>query len=353
MSEMAEALQAEDAVKRFGSVTALDGVSLDLGSDELLALVGPSGCGKSTLLRAIAGLVSLDGGRLTLNGTVVDDGQRRLPPEHRRVGLVFQEHSLFPHLTVSKNIVFGIRDESRGEAKRRVDEALELVELSGYGDRFPHELSGGERQRVSLARALAPRPALLLLDEPFASLDPNLRVQLRGDVVAALRATKTPAVFVTHEQTEALAVGDRVAVMRAGKIEQLASPEEIFHRPTNRFVAAFMGEAAFLPIEAGTTTLGAVDMSHRRSATIAMVRPDDVLFTPAAVDSGHHGDFSDDEIVASEFRGATWYYTVKLSDGNQVYAVGSHLDPHEVGDRGRLEMMPGHRLIAVADETQA
>lgn len=349
MAERSDALVVDKAVKRFGPVVALDGVGLTLGHRELLALVGPSGCGKSTLLRTIAGLSELDEGRVVLNGEVVDDGGRHRPPEHRRIGLVFQEHSLFPHLTVAGNVAFGIRDGGRRELDQRVGEALELVALAGYGDRYPHELSGGERQRVALARALAPRPSMVLLDEPFASLDPNLRVQLRSEVVAALRATDTPAIFVTHDQIEALAVGDRVAVMRSGRIEQIDRPGPLFHRPVNRFVAAFMGESAFLPVKRDgaewSSELGPVTVDRSPADPVAMVRPDDLVFVPAPA-----GDDGPDELVGAEFRGAWWHYTIRLGTGSVVYAAGSHLEPQEVGSRGRVALVPGHSLIAVADE---
>ncbi|MDH3296177.1 MAG: ABC transporter ATP-binding protein, partial [Acidimicrobiia bacterium] len=208
---------------------------------------------------------------------------------------------------------------------------------------YPHELSGGEQQRVSLARALAPKPSLMLLDEPFASLDPNLRMQLRTEVVEVLRATDTPAVFVTHDQAEALAIGDRIAVMRAGRFEQLASPVSVFHRPVNQFVAAFMGEAAFLKLDASGShcALGPVDGGGAEADPTgrAMVRPDDIVFQP--------GPDGEDRIVTAEFRGANWLYTVRLGGGETVPALGSHLQPLKPGTTGRVEMVPGHRLIVV------
>ena len=249
VSQEQNPLEIQGLVKTYDGVGAVDGIDIELGPKELLALVGPSGCGKSTVLRSIAGLVSIDSGSIRLGGELVDDGSAHLPPERRQVGLVFQEHALFPHLTVRDNIGFGIRGLSASDTRSRVDDMLELVSLGAFRDRFPHELSGGERQRVALARALAPRPSLMLFDEPFASLDHNLRVQLRQEVVGVLRATGTPAVFVTHDQREALTIGDRIAVMRAGRIVQLATPAEVFHRPADGFVASFMGEVSFLPVD--------------------------------------------------------------------------------------------------------
>jgi len=343
----APALVLSGVTKRFGSIAALDDVHIELGPHELLALVGPSGCGKSTMLRVVAGLLAADAGRIELGGTVVDDGRLQVPPERRMIGLVFQEHTLFPHLTVARNIAFGLSGATRAQSRARVGEVLELVGLPELRDRYPHELSGGERQRVALGRALAPRPTLMLLDEPFASLDANLRAQIRNDVVAILRAARTPAVFVTHDQTEAMAVGDRVAVMRAGRIEQLSTPWQVFHQPTSRFVAAFMGEASFMPIDRVTTEastelgpLGPLEGPIPIDA-VAMVRPDDMTFE---VHSG-----GDAEITAVEFRGPTYCYTLRLGSGVVVQAIRSHLVHAEVGTRVRAMLVPGHRAVVVRD----
>ena len=332
------ALRVDRVSKHFGGVVAVDEVSFELGDHELLALVGPSGCGKSTLLRILAGLQPTETGTVELGGQVVDDGRHPVPPEGRRVGLVFQEHALFPHLTVAGNIGFGVRDGRRVE---RVGEMLELVGLAGYGDRYPHELSGGERQRVALARALAPRPALMLLDEPFASLDPNLRSRVRDDVITILRSTRTPAIMVTHDQNEALAVGDRVAVMRAGRIVQIDTPERVFHAPVDRFVAAFMGEASFLPWHVAAAEISGIG-HDAGPAALAMIRPDDVTFSvvpdgPAAVD-------------AAEFRGSSWCYTLRLPSGGTVRSLQSHLERVPVGSRVRPAMRAGHVPVVVADD---
>ncbi len=335
------ALEVDGLRTVYGEVVALDGASLTLAPGELLAVVGPSGCGKSTLLRTIAGLVDATDGRVVLGGQLVEDGTRRVPPERRAVGLVFQEHALFPHLTVADNVAFGVRGRSKLDVGARVAAMLELVDLPTHGQRFPHELSGGERQRVALARALAPEPDLMLFDEPFASLDRNLRVQLRRDVVQALRATSTASVFVTHDQHEALAIGDRIAVMRRGRIVQIDAPEAVYHRPVDRFVASFMGEASFLPIEVDdsrpTSPLGAVD--DVAGPAVAMVRPDDVAFVVDAA--------GDDEIVAAEYRGSAWLHTVRLGQGPTVLTASSHLDAPEPGTRGHLELVPGHRQVPI------
>ena len=341
MSPSSVPLEITGLTKAFDDVGAVDGVDLRLGEGELLALVGPSGCGKSTLLRMIAGLLDADSGSIRLGGVLVEDGTTRLPPERRPAGLVFQEHALFPHLTVEENVAFGVRGLSRAATADRVRDMLDLVSLGAHGPRYPHELSGGERQRVALARALAPEPELMLFDEPFASLDHNLRVQLRIDVAAALKATGTPAVFVTHDQREALAIGDRIAVMRSGRIVQLDTPAVVYHRPVDRFVASFMGDASFLPIDAGASALGPVP-GPTEGAVVAMVRPDDVAFEGAPD--------GDAEIVAAEYFGSAWLATVRLADGIEVRIESSHLRPVSVGERGSVSLVPGHVQVVVPDQ---
>lgn len=345
-------LSLRSVSKSFGSTVALADVDLTMRPGELLALVGPSGCGKSTLLRLVAGLLGTDSGRILLGDEVVDDGRSRLDPERRHVGLVFQEHALFPHLSVNQNVSFGLRSMSRREREAQRDRWLEMVGLAGYGKRYPHELSGGERQRVALARALAPRPRLLLLDEPFASLDPNLRTQVRSDVVELLRATGTPAVFVTHDQVEAMAVGDRVAVLRRGHIEQVDSPSVVFQQPCNQFVAAFMGEASFLPIHvngAGATTelgpLATASAVSANSSALAVVRPDDLTFECSPDGSA--------EVIAAEFRGPAWLYTLRLRSGAVVQSSRSHLVKVDVGQRVEVSLLAGHELASVAPTTES
>ncbi|HEX6659730.1 MAG TPA: ABC transporter ATP-binding protein [Ilumatobacter sp.] len=341
------ALEVSGVAKSFGSTRALIDVDLDVADGELLALVGPSGCGKSTLLRVVAGLNAADRGEVRIGGRLVEDGSRRADPEQRDVGLVFQEHALFPHLTVSRNIMFGLRALSRPERQRRADHWLATIGLPGNGDRYPHELSGGERQRVALARALAPHPRLMLLDEPFASLDPNLRAQIRADVVHLLHETGTAAVFVTHDQAEALAIGDRIAVIRAGRIEQIGTPVDVFHHPANRFVAGFMGEARFLPIDPVTnmTELGPAAIRRREpTGDLLVVRPSDVRIhckdAPSyAVEA---------KVVAAEFRGASRVYELSLPSGALVRCEQSHEVDLHLGDSVHVSLTPGYHA-AVSD----
>jgi ABC-type Fe3+/spermidine/putrescine transport system ATPase subunit len=309
------ALEARSVRRSIGGRAVVDGVDLAVRPAELLALVGPSGCGKSTLLRVVAGLEPAEG-QVLLDGVDVS----ALAAERRRIGLVFQDHALFPHLRVDQNLTFGVRHLPRRERARLVDELLELVRLPGLARRYPHELSGGEQQRVALARALAPRPPVVLLDEPFANLDATLRDSLRADVVAALRERGTSAVLVTHDRDEALLVGDRVAVMRAGRILQVDQPEEVYERPVDRFVAGFLGDAAFLPSPDGR---------------VAMARPHDLT-----VDAG-----GPEVVLAHHYFGSMWRYEVGRPDGTTVLAevpAGSTL--LGVGSPCTVRVVAGHDL---------
>ncbi|MDO9500016.1 ABC transporter ATP-binding protein [Falsiroseomonas sp.] len=273
-------LRLERLTRRFpGTATpAVDGISLDLPQGALLALLGPSGCGKTTTLRMIAGLEAPDGGHIQVAGRDVT----ALPPHKRNMGVVFQSYALFPHLSAAANVAFGLemRGVPRAERAKRVADALTLVGLDGFAARKPRQLSGGQQQRVALARALAPQPDLLLLDEPLSALDAKLREEVRDEIRAVQQRLGTTTVFVTHDQTEALAMADLVAVMNQGRIEQLAPPEEVFERPATRFVATFVGRAAILAAEvvapgllrAGGATLQAAETPQSGRAEI-FIRP--------------------------------------------------------------------------------
>lgn len=231
---------------------AVEDISITLNQGDILSLLGPSGCGKTTLLRIIAGFEQPDRGVVEIAGQVVSGLKQWVPPERRGVGMVFQNYALFPHLTVAKNIAFGLetlRQKSPKQLQLRVAEVLELVGLSGYADRYPHEISGGQQQRVALARALAPNPALVLLDEPLSNLDVQVRLKLRQELREILKAARASAVFVTHDQEEALSISDWVAVMRHGHLEQWGTPEEIYLEPASRFVAEFVTQANFIPAQ--------------------------------------------------------------------------------------------------------
>lgn len=233
-----------DVTKRYGKVTAVDGLTLTIGNQEMLTLLGPSGCGKTTTLRCIAGFVIPDSGQIFIG----DQDVTRVPPEKRDIGFVFQNYALWPHMTVYQNIVFGLRLRKlpKQEIKKRVHEALDLVRLAGLEDRYPRQLSGGQQQRVALARALVLHPRVLLLDEPLSNLDAKLREEMRFEIRELQRQLKITAVYVTHDQSEALVLSDRVAVLNHGRIEQLGTPEEIYQRPVNKFIANFIGLCSFI-----------------------------------------------------------------------------------------------------------
>ena len=254
-------LRATGLSKRFGDVTAVDRLDLEVHETEILALLGPSGCGKTTALRLFAGLERPDAGTIEVGGLTVAGRDAWIPPERRRVGMVFQEWALFPHLDVRANVAFGV--EGPGAAGR-VDELLAQVQMRDLASRMPHELSGGQQQRVALARALAPAPAVLLLDEPFSNLDAQLRTEIRGELESVLRATGTTTVFVTHDREEALSLADRVAVMVAGRMRQQGTPRELYEHPVDAVVARLVGDANVVAgVAAGgavRTPLGSVDV---------------------------------------------------------------------------------------------
>ena len=279
-------IRMDGVSKHFGDVAAVAGASLCVERGETVALLGPSGCGKSTLLRVVAGFHRPSAGRVVVGDRVVADRATSVPPERRRVGIVPQEGALFPHLTVAENVGFGLR---RGGARQtRVDELLELVGLTGLAARRPAELSGGQQQRVAVARALAPGPAVLLLDEPFSSLDAGLRADVRAEMRAALRATGATAVLVTHDQEEALGMADAVAVMRGGRIVQHADPATVYLAPADLGVARFVGETVVLSGRAGAgvvaTRLGPLPLVANGNAPtgegLAVLRPEQLLLRP-------------------------------------------------------------------------
>lgn len=347
-------LRLEGVTRRYGDVVAVDDLSLDVHDGEVLAVVGPSGCGKTTLLQAIAGLTRLDAGRIELDGTVVAEaGGAFLPPEQRRVGVVFQDHALFPHLTVAENVEFGLSGKGglgRRERTARRHEVLELVQLAHLADRYPHELSGGEQQRVALARALAPRPALVLFDEPFSSLDPNLRGDLRRQTARVLRQDGATAVFVTHDREEALSIGDRVAVLHDGRLEQVDAPPVVFHAPATRFVASFVGEADLLAGVAASgraqTVVGELDLAGPAldGPVEVMVRPHEVVV---------HADPAGAAVVRDrEFRGGLVQVVLDLDSGERLRADLHHDRAPALGARVAVTVDAGHGLASFPREAR-
>jgi len=313
----------EHVTKRFAAdrPPATDGLSFTVESGRILALLGPSGCGKTTTLRLIAGFETPDQGRIAIAGQTVADADRgiHVEPEARGVGVVFQDYALFPHLTIAQNVGFGLERTSRSERRARVAQILDLVGLTDFGGRYPHELSGGQQQRVAVARALAPAPTLILLDEPFSNLDADLRAQMRDEVEKILRATGTTAIFVTHDQEEAFTIADQVGVLDQGRLEQVGAPEVIYHNPATPFVAEFVGAADFLPgllsREGIVTEIGVFGNLNGRalgSRVRVMIRPDDVTFVPDAAGEA--------VIVRRYFRGSENLYCLDLPSGHRVHS---------------------------------
>ncbi|MFG1951763.1 ABC transporter ATP-binding protein [Micromonospora sp. NPDC048830] len=302
--------------KSYGTVPALAGVDLDVRRGALLAVLGPSGCGKTTLLRCVAGFERADRGAVTVAGRAVVGDRVHVPAHRRRVAVVPQEGALFPHLSVADNVGYGLDRAARRSG--RVEEVLDLVGLAGYGARMPHQLSGGQQQRVAVARALAPRPPLVLLDEPFSALDAKLRAELRADVRQALRADGATGVLVTHDQGEALSMADAVAVMDAGVIVQCGTPAEVYRDPADPWVARFVGDAVLLPAtvddDVAVTPLGRLPLrgSAAGGAATVLVRPEQIRLAPSGGAPA--------TVVRQDFHGHDALTTLRLDDGTLLTA---------------------------------
>jgi len=345
-------LELTQVARHFGTRRALDGVSFTLGQGDVGCLLGPSGCGKTTALRCIAGFEPLDGGSIVALGRTLSGPGVHVPPHERGVGLVFQDHALFPHLTALGNVEFGLQRLDRLERRSRAGEMLEMVGLADCAGAYPGELSGGQQQRVALARALAPRPTILLLDEPFASLDVALRERLVGELRVLLKSLGTTALVVTHDQHDAFALADRVGLMRDGCLEQWATPYDLYHRPVSRFAAEFVGHATFLPASCNESGLLETEIGPLReggarvtcgSSVDVLLRPDDVV----------HDDIAPlrARIVERVFRGADFLYTLELPSGRRVLSlVPSHHD-HQVGESIGLRLATDHVVTFAPVET--
>ena len=310
-------------VKRYGTTLALDGVSLSVAPGEFFTLLGPSGCGKTTTLRSVAGFVTPDAGDVAIDGASITG----VPPHRRRVGMVFQHYALFPHRTVAQNVAFGLRMQrvAKPEIASRVAEALALVQLPGYGGRYPSQLSGGEQQRVALARALVTRPAVLLLDEPLGALDKKLRDHMKIELKRLQREVGITTIYVTHDQEEALTMSDRIAVMDRGRVEQVASPRDLYETPATPFVASFIGNINLLTgraagtntVDCGTATLAATGAAPRGAAVSVALRPERIRLDPsAALDT-----VIPMTVAHVVYQGETVRYILKSEAGLELQAV--------------------------------
>jgi iron(III) transport system ATP-binding protein len=337
----ASLLRIDGLSHAYGVQPVVDNLSFSLGRGAIGCLLGPSGCGKTTVLRCIAGFETPAAGRIALNGKLVSGPGVAVPPELRRVGMVFQDYALFPHLRVAENIGFGLRALTRGARAARIEELAQLVGLGNALAKYPHELSGGQQQRVALARALAPRPDLLLLDEPFSNLDVDLRERLSLEVREIIKASGATAVLVTHDQQEAFAMADEIGILHEGRIQQWAPAYELYHRPTNRFVADFVGQGVFLParvvgpdrieIELGVLQR---DGGEPGPQLEVLLRPDDVVHDDAAPTRA--------EVLHKAFRGAEILYTLRLQSGRKVLALVPSHHNHALGERIGIRLDVDH-----------
>lgn len=329
---------------------AVQGISFAAREGEILCLLGPSGCGKTTILRAIAGFEPVRSGQLFLSSQLVSSPDVMIPTENRHVGMVFQEYALFPHLRVQDNIAFGLSHLARSERAERVQEMLRLTGLEGFERRYPHELSGGQQQRVALSRALVQNPVVLLLDEPFSNLDPDMAGRMRQELHDLLRRTKTTTVLVTHDHDEAFAMADRIAVLNHGRLEQFDTPEMIYHMPATPFVADFVGQADFIP---GTVSQGMVHTELGEfpdtidckdgTAVVVMIRPDDIHLVPT--------ESARSRVLSRQFHGSENLYTVSLPSGQIVHSSQGSTSVYQEGTTVELRVLATHTVLFRREES--
>ena len=350
-------LNIQDLRIDFDSTTLVSDINFHVKDGDIACLLGPSGCGKTTILRAIAGFQDIHAGEISLGNSQLSSPGFTLPPENRKIGMVFQDYALFPHLTVEQNIGFGLLKMSAADKRRRVNEMLDLVKLEGVHKRYPHEISGGQAQRVALARSLAPKPQLLLLDEPFSNLDAELRKFLSLEVRDILKELGTSAILVTHDQEEAFAFSDQIGLLYGGNIQQWDTPFNLYHEPANRFVANFIGAGCFLPGTVNSpstiqTELGelignrAYDWPEGTPVDV-LLRPDDVILS----DSYNDGKISglQTTIKKKVFAGSASLYTLALPTGSTVEALLTSHHDFSIGDTLHIETDVEH-LVAFGPE---
>lgn len=343
-------LRLEDISCSYGDQIAVDKFSLELQQQQIAVLLGSSGCGKSTVLRAVAGLEPISAGKIFLNHKLVSSSKTTLAPERRNIGMVFQDYALFPHLNVEQNIVFGLHKKTKAVKQKKLQQLLDLCQLQNLHKRGIDELSGGQQQRVALARALAQEPQILLLDEPLSNLDSELRRHLAGELRAILKQQGTAAIWVTHDQEEAFAVGDKIAIMHKHRLQQWDTPYLIYHQPCNRFVANFVGQGQFISGKAISTThlsteLGKLKCQQQTPLTSeqimdVLIRPDDVIFDN---NSQYRAAITD-----KTFMGASTLYQLKIDSTKISALVPSHHDV-AIGDKIGISLRAPH-VVTFAKE---
>jgi iron(III) transport system ATP-binding protein len=349
--EALEGLQVRDLSHRYGDRRVVDRVAMAIAPGEVHCLVGPSGCGKTTTLRLIAGLEALQAGRIALNGRVLAEPGRSLPPERRRVGLMFQDFALFPHLRVAENVAFGLSGVDRRRREARAGELLAAVNMTAYARAYPHTLSGGEQQRVALARALAPGPELMLLDEAFSALDTSLRAQVRDEALTLLREAGTPTLLVTHDAEEAIRVGDRIHAMQAGRVAQSGTPSELYARPVSPFVAGFFGPVNLFPgrvagglVETPVGTAPADGLADG-AAVEAIVRPEALR-----VRSPPRGGGLRARVLVRRDLGPVHLIRLRLADGSSVKVRQAGQVDAAVGEEVEIELDRRHLFVYPAGD---
>ena len=350
-------LKITNVGRDYGATAAVEDFSLDIAAGEFISLLGPSGCGKTTMLRMIAGFIEPSRGTIALNGQIISSPSAVLPPEHRSMSMIFQSYAIWPNMTVYQNVAFGLelRKVPASEIRKRVAQMLDVVQLTAQASRYPAELSGGQQQRVALARAVIVQPEVLLLDEPLSNLDANLREEMRLEIRRMHNEFKITTVYVTHDQAEAMVASDRIVVMSKGRVEQIASPREIYRAPATRFVASFIGRTNFLTgrrngsvFDFGTFNIPCerLPAASGREQAVVSLRPHSIGVVPRQTPSPDGGLIAvDGSITDRAYFGDHWDYTIRLADHSVLIASVEPYLEYQIGDDVSLDIDPGHLSV--------
>ncbi len=353
---MTSVLNLENISVAYDKNTVVNNVSLQLKKGEIGCLLGPSGCGKTTVLRAIAGFEALQSGAIIMNGRQVSDSNNYLPPEKRNIGMVFQDFALFPHLNIADNIAFGLTHLKAHEKQQRIRQLLTMINMESFESRYPHELSGGQQQRIALARAIAPKPELLLMDEPFSSMDIELREELAKEVRDILNTENITAILVTHDQKEAFVVADNIGVMKEGKLLQWSDDYTLYHQPASHFIADFIGQGVFvdgevinereIKTEFATLLQGKVPQGCQQGCPVQVfLRPDDIVVDRDCVDNANNDCKLLVTVVKRKFEGADYLYTLQTAAGSRLLMLEHSHHRHEVGDQIGIKLDLEHVVV--------